>query len=127
MTLITVLADAAPQAGGNQWSGIIMLLLLFVVFYFFMIRPQSKKQKEIQKFRESMRPGDKVITAGGLYGKVVKIEDSRIVLEIAKGVNVNVDKGSVFANAADTASGAASASDKKEEDKKADEEAPKAE
>ena len=68
-----------------------MLLLLFVVFYFFMIRPQSKKQKEIQKFRESMRPGDKVITAGGIYGKVVKIEDSRIVLEISKGVNIDLN------------------------------------
>lgn len=85
-----------------------MLVLLFVVFYFFMIRPQNKKQKEIQKFRESMRPGDHVITAGGIYGKVVKIDDSKVVLEIAKGVNVTIDKGSVFANAADTASGTAS-------------------
>lgn len=126
MTLTTVLAQAQP-AGGNQWSSIVMLLLLFVVFYFFMIRPQSKKQKEIRKFRESMRPGDKVITAGGIYGKIVKIDESKVSLEIAKGVTISVDKGSVFANAADTASGASVPADEKKEDKKPEESAPKAE
>jgi len=70
--------------------------------YFFMIRPQNKRQKEIQNFRKNLVVGQEVITAGGIYGKVKEIEDSVVVLEIASGVKIRIDKNSIFANAAAT-------------------------
>jgi preprotein translocase subunit YajC len=65
-----------------------------------MIRPQNKKQKEIQNFRNNLSVGQEVITAGGIYGKVKEIEDNVIVLEIASGVKIRIDKNSIYANAA---------------------------
>lgn len=90
---------ANPQGG---YSSLILIVLMFVVFYFFMIRPQMKKQKEMKKFRDSIKQGDKVITAGGIYGKVKEVKENIIVLEIADGVRISIDKGSVYPNAADT-------------------------
>ena len=75
---------------------------MFVVIYFFMIRPQQKRQKEIKKFRDSITNGDKVITAGGIYGKVKDVKETTLTLEIADNVRITIDKGSVFPNAADT-------------------------
>ena len=69
MNLLSILLQA--PAGGSQWSGILMMVVIVAIFYFFMIRPQQKKQKEIQKSREALKTGDKVITAGGIYGKIV--------------------------------------------------------
>ena len=68
---------------------------------FFMIRPQQKKQKEIQKAREALKAGDKVITAGGIYGKIKEIGDTYMLIEISDGVRIRVDKTSVFASAED--------------------------
>jgi preprotein translocase subunit YajC len=65
-----------------------------------MIRPQNKKHKEIQNFRNNLYVGQEVITAGGIYGKVKEIEDNVIVLEIASGVKIRIDKNSIYANAA---------------------------
>lgn len=89
------------QTQGGGLSSIIMIVLLFVVFYFFMIRPQQKRQKEIRKFREGIQKGDKVISAGGIYGKVCEIKDNVIVMEIANNVKITIDKGSVYPSAAD--------------------------
>ena len=61
-----------------------------------MIRPQQKKQKEIQKAREALKAGDKVITAGGIYGKIKEIGDTYMLIEISDGVRIRVDKTSVF-------------------------------
>ncbi len=95
-------APAQGQPGGmGAYSGLIMMLLIFVVFYFFMIRPQSKRQKEIKKQREEMKQGDKVITSGGIYGKVRDIKERTVTIEIADNVRITVDKNSVFATAAD--------------------------
>ncbi|MEE0973831.1 MAG: preprotein translocase subunit YajC [Paludibacteraceae bacterium] len=91
---------ANPQQGG--YSSIILIVLMIVVFYFFMIRPQMKKQKEMKKFRDSIKNGDKVITAGGIYGKVKEVKETVIVLEIADNVRISIDKGSVYPNAADS-------------------------
>lgn len=70
-------------------------------FLFFMIRPQQKRQKEIQKAREALKVGDKVITAGGIYGKIKEIGDVYMMIEIANGVNIQIDKTSVFASSED--------------------------
>jgi preprotein translocase subunit YajC len=103
MNLLSILLQAAaPAAGGvSSYSGILMMVLIFVVFYFFMIRPQSKRQKEIKKQRESMQVGDKVVTSGGIYGKVKELKETTVVIEIAENVRIKVDKNSVFATAED--------------------------
>ena len=74
----------------------IMIIAMIVIFYFFMIRPQSKKQKEIKKAREAMQKGDNVVTAGGIHGKIKEIQDNTILMEVAPGVSLKVDKASVF-------------------------------
>lgn len=88
-------------AGQTGRSSIIMIVLLIAIFYFMMIRPQQKKQKEIKKFREGLAKGDNVITAGGIYGKIKEISDTYIILSIADGVTIKIDKGSVYPSAAD--------------------------
>lgn len=82
--------------GGGGISGMLMIVAMVVIFYFFMIRPQSKKQKEIKKAREAMSKGDRVVTAGGIHGKIRGIDDLTFDLEIAPGVNITVDKASVY-------------------------------
>ena len=99
-----LLQDAAAAAGqqqGSSWTFWIMMLLIFVVFYFFMIRPQTKKQKELQKQRDAMKKGDKVITAGGIYGEIKEVQENALIITIAKDVTIKVDKGSVYASAED--------------------------
>lgn len=93
-------ADAAAQ-GQSGWSFWIMMILIFVVFYFFMIRPQTKKQKELQKQREAMKKGDKVITAGGIHAIIKEVQDNAFLIEVAKDVVIKVDKGSVYATQED--------------------------
>jgi preprotein translocase subunit YajC len=93
---------AAQSAQGGGYSMIIMMLAIFAIMYFFTIRPQQKKQKEIRNFQNSLAEGMRIITAGGMYGTVKKVnlENNSIDVEIAKGVVINVDKNYVFANAA---------------------------
>lgn len=101
MNLLSVML----QAGGTQGSGlsgILMMVLIIAVFYFFMIRPQAKRQKEVKKAREAMKNGDRVVTAGGIHGVIKEIADTYIVIEIAQGVRIKVEKNSVFASAADS-------------------------
>jgi len=103
MNLQTILLQAdAPAPAGGGFSTIFLMVAVFAVFYFFMIRPQMKRQKEVKKFREALQVGDKVITSGGIHGKIKELKDDGVILEIANNVNVKVDKGSVFASAADT-------------------------
>lgn len=92
---------AAPAAGADPAAGsgmmnLLMIVGLIAIFYFFMIRPQQKRQKEVRKFRESLEKGKRVITAGGIIGKIVSLEDRWILLEIADGVRIRIDKGSVY-------------------------------
>lgn len=93
--LNTLLLQA--QAGqGSNWTGMLMIVAMVVIFYFFMIRPQSKKQKEIKQAREAMKNGDRVVTAGGIHGRIKEIKDSTISMEVAPGVTLKVDKNSVY-------------------------------
>jgi preprotein translocase subunit YajC len=80
---------------GNPIFDFLPIILIVIVFYFFMIRPQQKKAKEAKQFREALGKGDKVITIGGLHGKIVEIKDQYLVLNIANGVDVRVQKSSV--------------------------------
>ena len=87
-------------AGGSSMSFLIMMVAIFAIMWFFMIRPQ-KKQKEIRKFQNSLAEGSKVVTGGGVYGTVkrVNLEQNTVDVEIARGVVITVAKGYVFADA----------------------------
>ena len=74
-----------------------MFGLIIVVFYFFMIRPQQKKQKALQEARSAMKNGDKVITAGGIHGRIKEVGETFFIVEIADNVRIKIDKASVFA------------------------------
>lgn len=111
LTNTILLQEAAPQGGG--FSGIIMIVALIAIFYFFMIRPQQKRQKEIRKFREGLGKGDSVVTAGGIYGKIRDISDTYFIIEIADGVRIRIDKGSVYPSASDANQAAQENADKK--------------
>jgi len=80
-------------------SFLLMMTIIFAIMWFFMIRPQQKKQKEIQNFRAGIVRGQQIVTAGGIYGVVKDIDEvsNTIKLEIASGVCIKVDRGSVFA------------------------------
>lgn len=98
-----ILLDAATAAAGtpqqSSWSFWLMMILIFVVFYFFMIRPQQKKQKELQKQRDALKKGDKVITAGGIYGIIKEVQETTFLIEVSKDTTLKVDKGSVYVSA----------------------------
>ena len=89
------------QTGGPMGSSLIFMVVIIAIFYFFMIRPQQKKQKQILKAREAMQNGDKVITAGGIHGRIKEVQTEYFLLEISNGVTIKVDKASVFASATD--------------------------
>ncbi len=82
-------------ASGGGMSTIIMMVLLFVVFYFFMIRPQQKKAKDARKFREGLQKGAKVVTIGGIHGKVVDVSDTTVLMEVSDGVKMRFEKSAV--------------------------------
>ncbi len=96
MNMLTVVLQAQ---GGGDFSFILMMVAIFAIMYFFMIRPQNKKQKEIANFRKNLEVGQSIITAGGIYGKIKEIEDNAVVVEIASGVKIKVDKNSIYADA----------------------------
>ncbi len=96
-----LLQEPAMQGQGFNWMSLLMLLLIFVVFYFFMIRPQTKRQKELKKQRDALKKGDKVVTAGGIYGIVKEVNETTFIIEIAKDITIKVDKGSVYVSAED--------------------------
>ena len=85
------------QAAGQQspYSFWIMMGLLMVVFYFFMIRPQQKKAKEARKFRESIQKGMKVVTIGGVHGKVAEVNDKTVLLEVDANVKIRFEKSAL--------------------------------
>ncbi len=85
------------DGGGGMISTVIMFALIIFIFYFMIIRPQSKRQKERQKMLEAMKKGDKVVTSGGIHGKIVGMEDKAVLVEIADNVKVKVEKSAVSA------------------------------
>ena len=98
MITLATLLQAAPQAqapgagGGAFW---IMIIAMFAIMWLFMIRPQRKQQKELEAFRNSLKRGDKVITAGGIYGTVDEIKDRYVVLKVDGETKLRVDKSSI--------------------------------
>ncbi|HMN05441.1 MAG TPA: preprotein translocase subunit YajC [Flavobacteriales bacterium] len=93
MNNLSIFLQANGQGGGSSF--IIMMVLMFVVFYFFMIRPQQKKAKDARKFRDNLQKGARVVTIGGLHGKVVEVNDKTILLEAADGVKLRYEKSAI--------------------------------
>ncbi|MBR5736229.1 MAG: preprotein translocase subunit YajC [Bacteroidales bacterium] len=104
MKFITLFLQTA--AGGNAQAGssmgfLLMIVLIFVVMWLFMIRPQQKKQKEVEKFRQGLKKGDKVVTIGGIYGTVAEVKENTLILEVDQNVKIKVDKSSVVKDFSD--------------------------
>jgi len=102
MNLQLIFLQAEPGVGqGSPYSMIFMIVAFVAIFYFFMIRPQQKRQKDIQRSRDAMKIGDKVIVAGGIHGRIKEIAETSMIIEISEGVRIRVDKASVFASSED--------------------------
>jgi len=97
MQLITMLqaAPAANGAAGGQGAFWIMIIAMFAIMWLFMIRPQRKQQKELEQFRSSLQKGDKVITAGGIYGTIDEVKERYVVLKVDGETKLRVDKSSI--------------------------------
>lgn len=96
MNLIFILLQAA---GSGAMSNLVMILLIIVVFYFFMIRPQMRKSKQEKIFKESLLKGDKVVTIGGLHGRIVEVNDTTFIIEVDQNVKLRVEKSAISAEA----------------------------
>ena len=89
------------MGGGQGMSSILMLGLMVLVFYFFMIRPQMKKQKELKKFREGLKVGDKIVSIGGIHGKILEVSDSTVLVQ-SEGTKLRLEKSAVSQAMEDT-------------------------
>jgi len=79
----------------------VFLILIFVIFYFFMIRPQVRKQKELTTYRNSLQKGDKVITTGGIYGRILDVKDNIVTVDVGGDVKLRVDKSAILKDSSD--------------------------
>ena len=103
MFITTAYAQTAPaptpaggfMGGGDQYGTLIMMGGMFVVMWFVMIRPQMKRQKELKAMIDALAKGDEVVTIGGILGKIVKVSDNVLTLEVANGVEVQVERSAV--------------------------------
>lgn len=95
-----MVSEAFAMAGGAQggqqgYEGLIMLVLMFAIFYFLLIRPQQKRAKQHRELISALKPGDQVVTAGGIHGKVAAVEESAVTLEVATGVKMKLNRSSI--------------------------------
>jgi preprotein translocase subunit YajC len=99
MNLMTIILQ--EPASPSPLTSLLPLLLIIVVFYFFMIRPQVKKQKELKTYRSSIQKGEKIVTTGGIYGKVTDVKEQTVTVEIAENVRIKIDKNAVLKDPGD--------------------------
>jgi preprotein translocase subunit YajC len=109
MNLLNILLMTPPAGqgagGGGMASSLIFLVLIFVVFYFFFIRPQVKRQKDQKKFREGLSKGQKIITIGGIHGRIVEMQETTCTIEVEGGVKLKIEKSAVAADSQDQLTG----------------------
>lgn len=98
LTLLQELPVEQPQQPG-AWNFYIMIGLMILVLYFFMWRPESKRRKEMAKFREGLKKGDKIVTAGGIYATVKEVQDTTLLIEVDSNVTLRIDRNMVVADA----------------------------
>jgi preprotein translocase subunit YajC len=92
---ILLMAPAEGAEEGGAWQTIIMFGAIFLVFYLFMIRPQMKKQKDAKKFKESLVNGTKVVTIGGIHGKILEVKDEIVIIETEGGNKLKLEKAAI--------------------------------
>jgi preprotein translocase subunit YajC len=95
MNILFILLAAQPSEGGGGFTSFLPLLLIILVFYLFFIRPQMKKQKESRKYREALKKGDKVITIGGIHGRISEVQEKTFTIEVAPNVSFRIEKTAV--------------------------------
>ncbi|NVN96376.1 MAG: preprotein translocase subunit YajC [Bacteroidetes bacterium] len=96
--LLNIILMSPPQDGGKGGSGfesLFFLLAIFAVFYFFMIRPQMKKTKEQKKFRESLEKGQKIVTIGGIHGKIIELQETTAIIEVEGQNRLKIEKSAI--------------------------------
>ena len=86
--------------GGSSIESLVMLGLMVLVFYFFMIRPQMRKQKALKNFRDNLKAGDKVVTIGGIHGKILEVTDTTVLVQ-AEGTKLRFDKSAIAQSSED--------------------------
>jgi len=102
MNFLTITLQAQPaQQGSGGLSLIIMMVAIFAIMYFLMIRPQQKKQKELQRFRNELKKGDKVVTIGGIFGSVEEIGENYVMMRVDTNVHIKVAKSSIVKDFSD--------------------------
>lgn len=102
MNLNNILLMAAPQgagASGGMMSQLMFIIPIIVVFYFFMIRPQLKKAKDQKKYMEGIKKGDKIVTIGGIHGKIAEVNDTTFIIEVEGGNKLKIQKNAVSMDA----------------------------
>ena len=100
MNALVIILQEQPSKGGNL-TFLIMMVAIFIVLYFLMIRPQKKRQKELKEYRDSLKKGEKVITAGGIYGTVAEVKENFVLLEVDTNVKIRVDKSTLLKDSSD--------------------------
>jgi preprotein translocase subunit YajC len=94
--LLNILLMAPQGQGGQQsWMSFLPLVLIIVVFYFFFIRPQMKRSKDQKKFKEGLQKGQKIITIGGIHGRIVEIQETTVTIEVENSVRLRMEKTAI--------------------------------
>jgi len=101
MTGIAYAAGGAATTGASGLASFVPLILIFVVFYFLLIRPQQRKAKEHQQFLGNLKKGERVVTSGGIHGRITGLTDTVVTMEIAEGIKIKVNRGSISTTTAD--------------------------
>ncbi len=96
MNLLNIMLMSQPEGGeGNPYQGIIMMVLIIGVFYFFFIRPQQKKAKDAVKMRDALKKGDKIVTVGGIHGKIIEMADTTFIIEVEGQSRLKINRDAV--------------------------------
>ncbi len=103
LNLLNIVLMGQPQEGQNPLMQFLPLVLIVVVFYFFMIRPQMKRQKDLKKFRDELKKGDKIVTTGGIYGKIIEMQETTLIMEVEGQSRLKIDKVAVIKDMSDVA------------------------
>lgn len=95
MSAGAVFAMAAPPDGGSSWLQFIPFVLVIGIFYFIILMPMQKKQRKVQEFQEALKVGDRVITTGGIYGQITKVNEESVQLQIANAVKIEIARAAI--------------------------------
>ena len=97
MTLLNILLQSAPPGAGIQQ--LLVIVVIIIIFYFFMIRPQMKKAKVEKEFRETLKKGDKIITIGGVHGRILEMGDTNMLVEVDTNVKLRIERSAISVEA----------------------------